>query len=444
MCAASRVDISQRPAEEPPMPASSAIPPDQPRPDRRGAFFLLFFSLMAIGAGNTMLIAAVLPPLTREIGLPDWMAGAVFSLSAVCWSLTSPIWGKRSNRWGRRPVAALGFAGYGLSMTLLFISGWLALSHILTGSLLIFCCLAISRSVFGLVGSGANPAAQAYVADRTSQKERQSEIAFVTSGFSLGTVIGPAFAASLVATLGLLSPLVLTAIIAFTMAALIWFRLPEERAPVTDATVLEEEIGAQGLWRSRPVLPFLVFAVCLSLTTGILTQVFVFTVMDRLDVSGPSAAQFTGPAFAVGASAVLLAQLVLIPRLKLRNKTLMWGGCLPLFIGALMLVFAADYATLILAQFCIGLGQGLTRPGFSSGASLAVSPQLQGNVAGLVISANGMGFIITPIFGLFVYEFVDPQLPFILCAVLLTFMTLYARFGLKDGLGEADPDADVD
>ena len=56
------------------------IPPDMSRPDRRGAFFLLFFSLMAIGAGNTMLIAAVLPPLTREIGLPDWMAGAVFGL----------------------------------------------------------------------------------------------------------------------------------------------------------------------------------------------------------------------------------------------------------------------------------------------------------------------------------------------------------------------------
>ena len=72
------------------------------------------------------------------------------------------------------------------------------------------------------------------------------------------------------------------------------------------------------------------FAVCLSLTTGVLTQVFVFSVMDKLGVSGKEAAQFTGPAFTVGALAVLLAQLVLIPRLKLKNKTLMWGGCLPL------------------------------------------------------------------------------------------------------------------
>lgn len=420
------------------MSEGTATPPDASRPDRRGAFFLLFFALMAIGAGNTMLIAAVLPPMTREVGLPDWMAGAIFAFSAFCWSLSSPFWGGKSNHWGRRPVAALGLAGYGVSMLLLFIFGGLALSGAIKGTLVVFTCLALSRAVFGLIGSGANPAAQAYVADRTSRSERQSEIAFITSGFSVGTVIGPAFAAAMVASIGILSPLILTSVIALFMAAMIWFRLPEQRAPVTDAKRVEDDVDSRALWRSGPVLPFLIFAVCLSLTTGVLTQVFVFSVMDKLQVSGREAAQFTGPAFTVGALAVLLAQLVLIPRLKLRNKTLMWVGCLPLIVGALLMVFAVDYASLILAQFCIGLGQGMARPGFSSGASLAVAPQLQGNVAGLVISANGAGFIITPFFGLFVYEYVNPHLPFVFCALLLTFMTLYARFGLKDGVGEED------
>ena len=77
---------------------------------------MLFFGLMVIGAGNTMLIAAVIPPLTRELALPDWMAGAIFSLSALCWSLTSPIWGKQSNRWGRRRIVSFGLAGFGTSM----------------------------------------------------------------------------------------------------------------------------------------------------------------------------------------------------------------------------------------------------------------------------------------------------------------------------------------
>lgn len=411
---------------------------DAPQPNRRGAFFILFFSLMAIGAGNTMLIAAVIPPLTRELGLPDWMAGAIFSLSALCWSLSSPFWGKKSNRWGRRRVAAMGLAGYAVSMALLFTAALAAISEWITAPLAIFACFALSRTVFGLVGSGSSPAAQAYVADRTKPEERQSEIAFVTSGFSLGTIIGPAFAAVLVANFGLLSPMAVTSVLAATMAVLLWKFLPENREPVQDASQLAPIPGAIGLWRSANVLPFLVFAICLSLVTGILTQVFVFAVMDKLGVTGAEAAKFTGPAFMVGAMAVMTAQLVLIPLLKLRNRTLMIAGCVPLLIGALLLIPAKDFATLILAQFFLGIGQGLARPGFSSGASLAVSPQLQGNVAGLVISANGAGYIVTPIFGLFLYEFVDPSLPFWICVVLLAAMIVYAIAAIRPGLGEAD------
>ncbi|HIK65005.1 MAG TPA: MFS transporter, partial [Henriciella marina] len=88
------------------------------RPDRRGAFRLLFFALLAVGAGNTMLVSAILPPLSRDLGLPDWMAGAIFSLSAALWAITSSFWGRKSNDWGRRPVAALGMLGFSVSMLL--------------------------------------------------------------------------------------------------------------------------------------------------------------------------------------------------------------------------------------------------------------------------------------------------------------------------------------
>lgn len=410
------------------------------QPNRRGAFFLLFFSLMAIGAGNTMLIAAVIPPLTRELGLPDWMAGAIFSVSALCWSFSSPFWGQKSNRWGRRRVATIGLAGYAISMLLLLLAAWAAVSELLTGAFAIFACLGLSRGVFGLLGSGTTPAAQAYVADRTTQKERQSEIAFISSGFSFGTVVGPAFAAVLVANFGLLSPLVITSLLAGVMSFVVWKYLPENRAPIEDANKVANEQSSVGLWRSSRVLPFLTYAITLSLVTGILMQVFVFAVMDKLQVSGPQAAAYTGPAFMVGAMAVMVAQLALIPRLKLRNKTLMILGCAPLLMGALLLIPAQDFATLILAQFFIGLGQGLTRPGFASGASLAVPPHLQGNVAGLIISANGAGFIFTPIFGLVIYQYVDPSLPFWICVALLIGMAAFAHFAIAPGVGEIEPE----
>ena len=73
-----------------------------------------------------MLIAAVLPPLTRDLGLPDWMAGAIFSLSAAIWVVASPFWGRTSNTLGRRRVAAIGLAGYSASMLLFGVSGCLS------------------------------------------------------------------------------------------------------------------------------------------------------------------------------------------------------------------------------------------------------------------------------------------------------------------------------
>lgn len=412
------------------------------QPDRKEAFRLLFFSLLAIGAGNTMLISAVLPPLIRELEMPDWTAGAIFSFSALCWSMSSPVWGRLSNRWGRRRVASLGLGGYSLSMGLFGLVAFLALANLIEGIILVFICLALSRAVFGIVGSASYPAAQAYVADRTHPDERTNEISSLTAGFTVGTIVGPLFAAALVGAFtllfpkfGIVSPVMIAMILAGIMSYLLISKLPERRKPKSDAKNLglTESEEAKGLWRSWNVAPFLIYAVVLSVATGVVIQTFSFAVMDKMGVTGPEAVQFTGPAFTFGAMGTLLSQLILIPKLHTSAKNLMIYGPIPMAVGALMIIPAGQgsYAILLVAYFLIGLGQGLVRPGFSSGASLAVAPRLQGNVAGLIVSANGLGFVVTPIFGLAVYQYVNVWVPFAFVATLLIFMSIFAALALK-------------
>lgn len=398
------------------------------RPDRRGAFRLLFFSLLAVGAGNTMLVSAILPPLIRELGLPDWMAGAIFSLSATMWAITSSFWGRKSNDWGRRRVAALGMLGFSISMLLFGTFAALAIGGHIKSAIVIFFCLLASRTLFGLFGSGTNPAAQAYVADRTSREKRTEEIASLTSGFSFGAVAGPAFAAAAGAVFGLLTPVFMISAIAALLSFLIFTRLPEKTQPKKEAGLARSgRREGDGLWRNPRVLPYLVFAVALSIVTGVLTQTFAFAIMDKIGIGGVEAMQFTGPAYTVGAAGTLISQLVLIPRLKLSNRSLMISGALCLSLGAFLIVPTREFAVLVLAQFFVGIGQGLARPGFSSGASLSVGSSLQGNVAGLVISANGMGFIVSPFFGPWMYENVHPFAPFLGAGTLLLFMAAFAR-----------------
>jgi MFS family permease len=80
-----------------------------------------------------------------------------------------------------------------------------------------------------------------------------------------------------------------------------------------------------------------------------------------------------------------------------------------------------------MAQGLVGLGFGLARPGFTGGASLSVGPDDQGSVAGLVVAANGAGFVVAPIFGAGVYALIGHQAPFILCTLVLAGLAIFCQ-----------------
>lgn len=399
--------------------------------ERRRAFLLLFAALLAVGAGNTMLTAAVLPPLTRALELPDWTAGAIFSLSAAVWVVTAPYWGRRSSQWGRRPVAAVGMFGFAASMFFFAAASMAALLGWISGWVLVFVLLLSARTLFGVFGSATNPAAQAYVADRTRREERTDELATLNSGFTLGQMAGPAAAAVLITAggaltpaVGFLAPVVVITIIAAIIGWLLLTRLPESHA--VSAAAPPQPGDSRALWRSRAILPYLVYAVGLSLATGVLSQTFPYAIMDRMGAEGAASAQFTGPAMTMGAMATLISQLVLIPRLRLSIRALMVYGAIMLLAASAVMIWAENFALFALGQVLFGLGQGFARPGFSAGASLAASKDQQGDIAGLVTAANGMGFVVSPLFGLWMYENVSGPSPFIFVTGLAALMTVYA------------------
>ncbi len=259
-------------------------------------------AFLAVGTGNTMLTSAVLPPLTRELKLPDWTAGAIFSLSAAIWVITAPYWGAKSNAWGRRRVAAIGMFGFAASMFFFAITAMAALLGWITGWVLVFALLLTARSLFGIFGSATNPAAQAYVADRTTRDERMDEIATLTSGFTLGQMAGPAAAAALISAGAFLSPTVGLPCAGRDHHR---YRQRDRRAHTGEAARASSAAGRCGLARSgtkglwlrspRSFLP----ALCswpVASQIGVLSQTFPYAIMDRMHVEGTVSAQCTGPA----------------------------------------------------------------------------------------------------------------------------------------------------
>ncbi len=401
--------------------------------ERRRAFGILFVSLVCMGAGQTVLFN-ILPPLSRQLGLSAVQTTSVFAVSAAVWVVTSTYWGKKSDHWGRKPVMLLGLLAFAASFAL-FASVMLGgLQHWIP-AFAIFPLMVATRSIYGLLGSGTQPASQAYVADRTTPAERMQGVATVGSAFGLGTAVGPAIA-SLFAVIGLLAPFYFISVLALASAATIWFLLPERTPPKA-----REPLKSNLKWYDRRILPFVIFAIGLSTASTVPIQTMGFFFMDVLHVKPEAAAQFNMIGQMSSSMAALFAQLVLIQRVHISARAMTnWGLGAALGCSAIFLL-SGQFGPLVVGLALSGLGFGMARPGFTSGASLSVAPHEQGAVAGIIGGASAMGFIAGPLIG-YMYEW-SPFIPYIFMGVLLVGLVVYLWLSptLRNaGIIETDPE----
>jgi MFS family permease len=404
------------------MPEAAQADPRAPI-GRNRQFRLLFLCLLVIGAGNSMLLA-VAPPLVRQLGLADSSVGWIFSLSAVLWVFASPYWGRLSDRVGRKPVATLGLGAYALSMGSFGLVIMLGMEGILAG-LWLFTWLMLARAIFGAFGSASSPAAQAYIADRTTRVERTEQLAGLTAAFALGQAFGPGICAALAAKLGLVFPIWLIAVLAAAASFAIWRFLPENTPPQMERP-RNQWRDSLALMTDRRISAYLLYGFALSVVAGVTVQVFGLFTMDRLGASGEQGAELTAAGFMVNALALLATQMALLPRITLGPRGLMaWGAGL-LALGVGIQIAAPSLGALLVSQAVQGLGAGLARPGFTGGASVAVTPEEQGAAAGLVVAMNGAGFIFSPLLGGVVYETVGMNAPLIIALALLLAMLVFA------------------
>ncbi|MAL09124.1 MAG: MFS transporter [Maricaulis sp.] len=390
---------------------------------RRRAFRLLFLCLMATGIGNSMLFA-ILPPLARELAVSEIYIGAIYTLSALLFLVMSPVWGALSDRRGRRPLIIFGLTSFAVS-TLIFACGAWAGQVGLLPPLAAIVAMALSRALFGGLGSATNPSAQAYVADRTSPSERTEALAGLTAAFGLGGVIGPALAAAFVERIGVAPFMIVIAVIVGSGAFAVRNLLPENTPPKQRQRPINP--FAQFAFAGDPrLMPFMVFGVLVWLSQAASLQAIGFYVMDKLSADPEAGLQLAGVALTAGAGGLIFAQLAVIPALKASPRTLMALGAALILIGNAELVFAPNYAAIVFGFLLNSFGFGLARSGFTGGASLSVDPEDQGRAAGLTTATAGLGFLVAPLTGLWLYQAVGPETPFALNAALAGLATLLA------------------
>ncbi|MGQ2991905.1 MAG: MFS transporter [Brevundimonas sp.] len=381
---------------------------------RSPAFFILC-AVSLIASGGNMALQSVLPAIGREFRLSDTLVAGAFAISALLWTLTSPFWARLSDTMGRKRVIMIGLWGFVISMTGFGLAATSGLEHWL-GAVFAFVLMAVARSVYGLFGSAAPIASQAYVADRTTADERTQAMSLLASAQGLGTVIGPTLAPVFVLPIvGLAGPMYAFALIALVMLVVVWRKLPSGEVVRTPSPTGRPDRRDKGLWKDRRVRDFLLYGLLVTGAQAVNISVLGFHIIDELASAGSGlgamaareAQPFIGIAMLTGAVATLMVQWGLIPLLKLQPRELMrWGAGLAL-AGNVVSIFAPAYFGVVVGYAIVSMGVGFARPGFTAGSSLAVGPSEQGAVAGLMMSLAGLSFLGPPVIGVALYEMAE-------------------------------------
>lgn len=411
----------------------------------RGRFALLFTVMLVAAAGNTAM-QSLMPAIGRELGVADMWVAVAFSLSAVIWVLTAPHWARRADQRGRRALMRLGLYGFILSM--LICGAVLAVGLLgLLAPTMVFATFVLGRGVYGAWGSASPPAVQAYVAARTEGEQRTNALSAIASSFGLGTIIGPALAPLFIfPPLGLSAPLIVFAGIGAIVLVLLVTRLPDDtpRSPARGQIVAYPSLGGGGgapvaddvpplaplRWRDPRVFAWHMIGIIGGHGQAAMFGVIGFLVIDRLRLPLDEAQQWIAIVLIVSAAATLLAQWWLIPQLALGPRRMVLWGCLAAATGSLVTGLADGIYGITMGFALASLGFGFFRPGFTSGASLAVEPHEQNAVAGMVTSVNGVAYIAAPAIGIALYG-ITLALPFLMVALLMVGLWLWVAMRLS-------------
>ncbi|GEC89300.1 MULTISPECIES: MFS transporter [Brevibacillus] len=383
--------------------------------------FSIFLSVFVAMVG-LMIIAPVMPPLIRELGLNEIHSGIIISLGSIAMAVMAPVWGRLSDRRGRKAVIVIGFIGMFVSYVLFTATMYAGLSQLIGGGLLVL-LLIMARGLIGMFIPAVPSAAQAYMADVTDEKGRAAGMALIGAANGMGLVLGPAIAGAF-ALIGLIWPLYIGALLPIVALLVVSFLIPAHK-PVIQEKLPKVNPFQKGL----TLYLFAGLATMVSIVT--LQVVGGFYFQDQLSLTTKETARMISVGLMITGVAMIVTQGLQMRNPKWQPKPLILIGSLLVIISLALFLFFMNLIVYYVAFFLFGIGTGFMMPGFMAGSSLAVGREQQGGVAGLVASVQGISAVIAPILSTSLYQ-LEKHLPFAVVGVLVILMGMTLLFSNKE------------
>ncbi len=366
--------------------------------------FTVFLDLLGFG-----LVIPILPLYAEKLHATDRQIGLLLAVYSFMQLFFAPLWGRLSDRAGRRPVLLLSIAGSCLSQ----------LGYALAPS---FTWLVVARGLAGVCGANIS-AAQAYVADATSEQDRASGMGLLGAALGMGFVFGPALGGALSHSSTTL-PFYVAAGLAALNFILAFFLLTEAR-PAGERT-RARALSVAGL-RATLGEPRLLGTIGLFfvVTFGFsnLEATFSLYLDRRFHYDGRAIALL----FTYIGVFIIVVQGGLVRRLVPRfgEKKLVVAGTALMASGMAGMVVVHTLAPLLATLALVSVGNALNAPALQSLISRLAGRAVQGGVLGVSQSAGALARITGPLIGTAALAWGIGG-PYVLGAIVLAMASLLA------------------
>ncbi|MBV6458432.1 MAG: Tetracycline resistance protein, class C [Fimbriimonadaceae bacterium] len=366
--------------------------------------FAIFLDLVGFG-----MIIPDIQTRAERLGAAGPVIGLLLASYFVVQILVSPKWGILSDRIGRKPVlvgcgllSALSMVAYGLATTL----WWILAARILAGL------------------AAANVAvAQAYIADKTTLDERTAAMGRVGAAITTGLILGPALGGQLAKFGG--NQAVGFVAAGFSLLGAVWIAMAVPhvaptaerkpgKGPVIDFRLLKDV---------REVRPLIILAIAAFFALACLEGTFGRLIKQNLGLGEDA----FGWIFSYESVLGVVVQAALLPWIvrQLQPTATLRTGFVLQGVGLALTPFAPNLAALFGCSTLYAVGVGLANPTINSLGSALTPENRQGELFGLLQAARSGGFIIGPILGGAMFDWM-PAAPYLLAgavSVVVAFAT---------------------